>query len=143
MNPTFHYSNIQGIKHMVLNSGLFYVRANDRTKALMQRVAARLHKEKAWDQSVYNEEIFYLSHGDYKSPQVSVRVMDYFKFMNSKVLFKNVRYLPEEQQPMPVMVHMNYHPDKTQRMRGAVDYYLYGDKEALKSFPGGSEPGSR
>lgn len=32
-----------------------------------------------------NEEIFFLSHGDYKSPNVSVRVMDYLKFMNSKV----------------------------------------------------------
>lgn len=25
--------------------------------------------------------IFFLSHGDYKSPQIIARVMDYFKFM--------------------------------------------------------------
>lgn len=37
-------------------------------------------------QSVFNEEIFFLSHGDYKSPGVSVRVMDIYTFMNSKVL---------------------------------------------------------
>lgn len=35
-------------------------------------------------QSVYNEEIFFLSHGKYKSPGVTVRVMDIYTFMNSK-----------------------------------------------------------
>lgn len=30
----------------------------------------KLHKQKEWDQSVWNEYIFFLSHGDYKSPQV-------------------------------------------------------------------------
>ena len=35
----------------------------------MQRIAKKLHQEKAWDQSVYNEYIFFLSHGEYKSPQ--------------------------------------------------------------------------
>lgn len=35
---------------------------------------------------MFNEEIFFLSHGDYKSPGVSVRVMDIYTFMNSKVL---------------------------------------------------------
>lgn len=45
----------------------------------------RLSKEKYWDQTAYNEEMFFLSHGEYKSPQVSVRVMSFEKFMNSKV----------------------------------------------------------
>lgn len=45
----------QGVKHMVLNSGLFYVKANERTVALMQRIATRLRKEQAWDQSVWNQ----------------------------------------------------------------------------------------
>lgn len=36
-------------------------------------------------QSVYNEEIFFLSHGSYSSPGVSVRAMDIMIFMNSKV----------------------------------------------------------
>jgi hypothetical protein len=34
--------------------------------------ADKLNKEKEWDQSVWNEAIFFLSHGDYKSPQVRV-----------------------------------------------------------------------
>jgi fructose/tagatose bisphosphate aldolase len=91
---------------------------------------------------VYNEEIFFLSHGDKKSPQVTVRVMDRLKFMNSKSLFKIVRHMAQAQQPKPVMVHMNYHPDKVERMKAAIEYYWKGDKRALDPFPGGSEPGS-
>ena len=68
-----------------MNSGLFYLQANERTVGLMKRIAARLAKEKAWDQSVFNEEIFFLSHDDYLSPNVSVRVMNIYKFLNSKV----------------------------------------------------------
>jgi len=37
---------------------------------LMQRLETRLAKEKYWDQTAYNEEIFFLSHDNYKSPQV-------------------------------------------------------------------------
>ena len=34
---------------------------------------------------MYNEELFFLSHDDYVSPGLSVRVMNIHKFMNSKV----------------------------------------------------------
>lgn len=64
----------QAYKHFNLNSGLFYVRANNRTIELMQRLDTRLAKEKYWDQTAYNEEIFFLSHDDYKSPQVRRRL---------------------------------------------------------------------
>jgi hypothetical protein len=128
----------QGIRHMVLNSGLFYLRANERTAELLKRIAGRLRKEKAWDQSVYNEEIFLLSHGDeYKSPGVSVRVMDIYKFMNSKTLFKTVRKLPAAApaRKAAVMVHTNYHANKLDRMKAIKSYYLDGDKTALDAFP--------
>lgn len=164
----------QGVKHMVLNSGLFYLRSNSRTVELMKRISERLHKQAGWDQSIYNEEIFFLSHGEYRSSRVTVRVMDHEIFMNSKTLFKFVRHLPASAQKRPVMVHvsflimfrqfghmgvsfsfkylllmafftqlqMNYHPDKSNRMRAVIKHYLEGDAEALKEFPGGSEPGS-
>lgn len=116
---------MQGTTHLNLNSGLFYIQANVRTIDLMKRIAARLAREKAWDQvrllklaqqsfwycsihhtifiplilaasigaqhihflqSVFNEEIFFLSHGNYKNPGVTVRVMDIYMFMNSKVI---------------------------------------------------------
>ncbi|GAB4823934.1 hypothetical protein N2152v2_010980 [Parachlorella kessleri] len=133
-DPSMGWSRYaQGTQHMALNSGLFFLRANNRTVDLMKRIDDRLMKEKVWDQSAYNQEIFFLSHGSYKSPQ---------EFMNSKVLFKQVRHTPKAQQPKPVMVHMNYHPNKAERMKAAVDYYVHGNDEALNSFPGGSEPGS-
>jgi hypothetical protein len=53
-----------------LNSGLFYVAANLRTIELMERLERRLSREKYWDQTAYNEEIFFLSHGNYRSPKV-------------------------------------------------------------------------
>lgn len=37
--------------------------------------------------------MFFPSHHDYQEPAVTRRVMDYFKFMNSKVLFKQVSTL--------------------------------------------------
>ena len=40
----------QGTTHLNLNSGLFYIQANARAIAFMARIAARLAREKAWDQ---------------------------------------------------------------------------------------------
>ena len=37
--------HVQGTEHLNLNSGCFYLVANDHTRALMQRVAARLAVE--------------------------------------------------------------------------------------------------
>lgn len=75
----------QSTKHMNLNSGLFFVSANANTLALMQRLADRLSHEKYWDQTAFNEEIFFLSHGNTMVIPISVRVMEYWRFMNSKV----------------------------------------------------------
>ena len=59
-----------------------------------------------------------------------------------QVLFKQLRYKPRSQQVRPVTVHINYHPDKNERQRAAIKYYIDGDDHALDAFPGGSEPGS-
>ncbi|GIL62084.1 hypothetical protein Vafri_16376 [Volvox africanus] len=134
----------QYYKHFNMNSGLFYIKANNRTLELLTRLETRLSKEKYWDQTAYNEEIFFLSHGNYRSPQVSVRVMDIDQFMNSKRLFKDIRHRSKDQQPpLPVMVHINYHPDKHERLKAVIQYYIGGNEHALDSFPGGSEPGTR
>jgi hypothetical protein len=58
------------IRVFTLNSGLFYIRPNQRTIALMDRITARLMKEKAWDQAVFNEEIWFPSHGDFKGSHI-------------------------------------------------------------------------
>ena len=70
----------------VFNSGLFFIRPSPRTVNLMDRITDRLAKEKAWDQAVFNEEIFRPSRpGSYQSPKISTRAMDMYLFANSKV----------------------------------------------------------
>ena len=38
---------------------------------------------------------------------------------------------------LPVMVHINYHPDKWERMKAVIDFYQNGKHEALEAFPDG------
>ncbi|KDD71495.1 hypothetical protein H632_c4921p0, partial [Helicosporidium sp. ATCC 50920] len=125
-----------------LNSGLFYIRANERVLHLLGLIADRLNSSPDWDQSMYNKYIWTPSHGKYRAPQVSVRIMEPGEFMNSKTLFKFDRKLPANRRADPVMVHVNYHPDKVNRMEHVMRYYLDKDATALDSLPGGSEPGS-
>ncbi|EFJ42727.1 hypothetical protein VOLCADRAFT_107128 [Volvox carteri f. nagariensis] len=105
------------IRVFTLNSGLFYIRPNERTIGLMDRITDRLNKRKEWDQAVFNMEIWFPSHDDYKTSRIAVRIMNIDKFMNSKRLFKTIRYDAQYSNHVPVMVHVNYHPDKFQRMQ--------------------------
>ncbi|KAL0697939.1 hypothetical protein Bca4012_054061 [Brassica carinata] len=124
----------------VFNSGFFYLRPTVPSIELLDRVADRLSKAKLWDQAVFNEELFYPSHPEYIGLHASKRVMDMYEFMNSKVLFKTVRKDEElKKKVKPVIVHVNYHPDKLNRMRAVVEFYVNGKKDALDSFPDGSE----
>ncbi|KAF8112451.1 hypothetical protein N665_0064s0079 [Sinapis alba] len=124
----------------VFNSGFFYLRPTVPSIELLDRVADRLSKAKLWDQAVFNEELFYPSHPEYIGLHASKRVMDMYEFMNSKVLFKTVRKDEElKKKVKPVIVHVNYHPDKLNRMRAVVEFYVNGKQDALDSFPDGSE----
>ncbi|GIL58590.1 hypothetical protein Vafri_13473 [Volvox africanus] len=126
------------IRVFTLNSGLFYIRPNERTIALMDRITDRLNKRKEWDQAVFNMEIWFPSHDDYKSSHITVRIMNIDKFMNSKRLFKTIRHDEQYSNYMPVMVHVNYHPDKFQRMQSVWARYVEGDRTALDKYPVGS-----
>nr|VDD56339.1 unnamed protein product [Brassica oleracea] len=124
----------------VFNSGFFYLRPTVPSVELLDRVAERLSKAKLWDQAVFNEELFYPSRPEYVGLHASKRVMDMYEFMNSKVLFKTVRKDEEMKKKVrPVIVHVNYHPDKLNRMRAVVEFYVNGKQDALDSFPDGSE----
>ncbi|KZV34233.1 UDP-D-xylose:L-fucose alpha-1,3-D-xylosyltransferase 1-like [Dorcoceras hygrometricum] len=101
--------------------------------------ASRLARENAWDQAVFNEELFFPSHPGYIGLHAAKRTMDHYLFMNSKVLFKTVRKDPNLKKLMPVIVHVNYHPDKLPRMKAVVEFYINGKKDALDPFPDGSE----
>lgn len=124
----------------VYNSGFFYIRPTIPAIELLDRVADRLaHEPKSWDQAVFNEELFYPSHPGYDGLHASKRTMDMYQFMNSKVLFKTVRKDAQLSKLKPVIVHVNYHPDKLFRMRAIVEFYVNGKQNALEPFPEGSD----
>ncbi|GLJ13495.1 hypothetical protein SUGI_0213880 [Cryptomeria japonica] len=123
----------------VYNSGFFYIRPTIPSIELLDRVANRLSKEQAWDQAVFNEELFFPSHPGYEGLHASRRTMDYYQFLNSKVLFTRFRKDPNMASFKPVVVHINYHPDKLPRMKAVVEYYVHGKKNALDPFPDGSD----
>lgn len=81
----------------------------------------------ALDQAVFNEnlELFFPSHPGYIE-----RIMDIYLFMNSK--YDNLMKLK------PVIVHVNYHPDKLPKMKAVFDFYVNGKKDALETFPDGT-----
>ncbi|CAK9859840.1 unnamed protein product [Sphagnum jensenii] len=123
----------------VFNSGLFYIRPTVPSIELLDRVTDRLSKEKAWDQAVFNEELFYPSHPGYEGLHASRRVLDYLLFLNSKMVFKILRKQGNFAQYKPVTIHVNYHPDKYDRMVALIDYFVNGKTDALDRFPDGSE----
>ncbi|CAI9116696.1 OLC1v1017918C6 [Oldenlandia corymbosa var. corymbosa] len=124
----------------VYNSGFFFIRPTIPAIELLDRVADRLSKQpKSWDQAVFNEELFFPSHPGYVGLHAAKRTLDIYLFMNSKVLFKTVRQDAALKKLKPVIVHVNYHPDKLSRMRAVVDFYVNGKQDALEPFPVGSD----
>ncbi|XVF73707.1 hypothetical protein PTKIN_Ptkin13bG0004400 [Pterospermum kingtungense] len=124
----------------VYNSGFFYIRPTIPSIELLDRVAHRMAtQQNVWDQAVFNEELFYPSHPGYDGLHAAKRTMDMYMFMNSKVLFKTVRKDDKLKRLKPVIVHVNYHPDKLRRMKAVVEFYVNGKQGALDSFPDGSE----
>lgn len=124
----------------VYNSGFFYIRPTIPAIELLDRVATRLSREaNAWDQAVFNEELFFPSHPGYEGLHAAKRTLDFYLFMNSKVLFKVVRKDSKLSSQKPVIVHVNYHPDKLPRMKAVVEFYVNGKKDALQPFPDGSQ----
>ncbi|XP_074573373.1 arabinosyltransferase RRA2-like [Curcuma longa] len=122
----------------VYNSGFFYIRPTVPSIELLDRVADRLAHEQAWDQRVFNEELFFPSHPGYDGLHASKRTMDMYLFMNSKVLFKTVRKDAHLRRLKPVIVHVNYHPEKFARMKAVIEFYVNGKQDAFDPFPDGS-----
>ena len=130
-----------------INVGCMYVRPTARAAMLMRRVARKMATTKTWDQQAFNEEAMLPAHGGISSGLVSIRIMDYLRFVNSKTFFRSerARFLPGNRanpDSTPVMVHMNYHPNKHERMLCLIARYHEGVKDACDALPGGSEPGT-
>ncbi|KAK8513919.1 hypothetical protein V6N13_005106 [Hibiscus sabdariffa] len=124
----------------VYNSGFFFIRPTIPSIELLDRVADRLARQpNSWDQAVFNEELFFPSHPGYDGLHAAKRTMDFYMFMNSKVLFKTVRKDAKLKKLKPVIVHVNYHPDKLRRMKAVVEFYVNGKQDALDPYPDGSQ----
>ena len=66
--------------------------------------------------------------------------MNFFCFLNTKLLFKFMRYDPQlgnAEVHRPVTVHMNYHPEKELRMADVNQLYHHGKRDALSRWNGG------
>lgn len=120
------------------NSGLFYIRPTEAALQLLETVMHRIETEAGWDQAIFNEVIFFPSRDGYTDPSVTRRVMDIYKFMNSKVLFKTVRHDDHLRSLMPVTLHANYHSNKAERLEAAEMFWVGGDDSLLMKLSEGS-----
>lgn len=134
------------LRTFTTNVGCMWVKANARSFKLMQQVSDHLASQPGWDQQIFNQYLMRPSHGKFQNSYAHLRVMDIDLWLNSKIFFRSrrSRYLPgaKATMPTPILVHMNYHPDKHKRMLCLMDRYLYGKVSACDDMPGGSNPGT-
>ena len=131
------------------NSGLFYLAATKESLRMVSRLAERMATERnTWDQTAYNEEQVWMwtseapNAGNRRSVPagVSQRVMNYACFQNTKYMFRYMRYDPElydgasGRSLRPISVHVNYHPEKPQRMVTLIEQYLKGERDAISKW---------
>ena len=124
------------LRAAALNSGLWYVTATRPTLALMAVMEYRLAREDLWDQSGYNMELFLPTHDEHVAARASVRVMSPLCFVNSKVLYRVMRFQARLRDFRPIAIHVNYHADKQHKMALAVEQYLKGVSGALDRCQG-------
>ena len=124
------------LRAAALNSGLWYVTATKPVLGLMTVMEHRMATEDLWDQSGYNMELFLPAHDAHLTAGASVRVMSPLCFVNSKVLFRYIRFQEYLKDFRPVAIHVNYHADKSHKMTLAAAYYLQGDAGGLNRCVG-------
>jgi len=108
-----------------LNSGMWYVSATEASLRLMKIMAHRMATEDLWDQSGYNLELWFASRDAHMTSGATVRIMNPYCFMNSKVMFRIIRHTEQLQREKhrPVAMHANYHTDKDNKIRLVHAYY--------------------
>ena len=124
------------LRAAALNSGLWYVTATRPVLGLMTVMEHRMATEDLWDQSGYNMELFLPAHDAHLTAGASVRVMSPLCFVNSKVLFRYIRFQSYLVGFYPIAIHVNYHADKSHKMVLAAEYYLKSRDDALNRCAG-------
>jgi len=120
------------------NSGMFFLQATKESLAMVSRLSRRMETEGTWDQSAYNQEQFMPAKDAHQAVGVSTRVMSYFCNMNSKTFF---RFFREDKELLhgykPLSLHINYHPEKLQRMQDVFAFYFEGRESGIWRWNGG------
>lgn len=87
------------------------------------------------DQTIFNELVFLPSRPGFTSPSVTHRIMDGLLFMNSRVFFTTFRRGELFLKRVPVVIYMNYHVDKLERIIAIEQFYMHGDKGPVTALP--------
>ena len=128
------------------NSGLFYLSATREALRMVERLAERMATEaNTWDQTAYNEEQVYLWSSDRGSAGRAARARGVTQRVMNRVLPKHqvsvpvhalrrgaVRRIPARR--CVVSAHVNYHPEKPQRMVTLIAQHLKGERDAISKW---------
>ena len=133
--------------HYRYEPGFFFAMPTDEAVALTARMATQLILPKtkltgtsstsevsAAEREAFVHELWLPSHHEYASVGAILRVMNYLCFVNSKVLFRQLRNLPSGG-TKPTAIQINYHSDTVVRMRAAMARYFDNDRETLNRLP--------
>jgi hypothetical protein len=85
------------------------------------------------------EEMFFLCHESISRESISIV---FHWILPVQVFFKRWRHMDAAKRPKPVMVHLNYHPNKEERMDTIIKYFRGGDAGPMMKLPGGSQAGT-
>jgi len=142
-----------GSRIVAYEPGFFYASPTNEAIALSGRMAAQLlgadstggqrrepltatstpQQVSEAERDAFVHELWLPSHHEYASVGAILRVMNYLCYVNSKVLFRQLRMMPAAH--APIAVQINYHSDAVPRMRAVVAKYLDGDASPLKQLP--------
>lgn len=127
------------MRQYVINTGFMYVRPTIPALQLVDKVIISQRNEPGLDLVLFNFALWKPSSPGYTGVYASRRVLDYYSFVNSRVLFKEVRRDAWRfGKFVPAAVHINFHTDKYPRMLAIIQYYVNNQKDALDPFPDGN-----
>ena len=136
---------VHGTRQFVRDPGVAFVADTEASLALASRASSRLLRGED-ERLVLNQELYLPSHGPYAASGVTVRVLNYLCFMNSKAAWRLDKMLPKGFSP--VAVHLSYHARKAERMAAVARRFSSagtGDPKALQALPAadGANSGGR
>jgi len=120
--------------------GLFFAMPTAQAATIATRMGAQLRRqpslpaeERNTERELWLKELWLPSHHGYAAVGAILRVMNHLCFVNSKVLFRQLRQKTKGHPP--VLVQINFHSDAIPRMAAVIARYLDGDPKPLSALP--------